>query len=80
MMHDATAVENSATATYTTATLRGLFRYFLWLGTAGFGGPVVLMERMRLERRNVRDIREKAFGSGSAGGLPRVPQHVAPFI
>jgi len=43
-VHDATAVDHSAT--YTTATLRGLFRYFLWLGTVGFGGPVVLVERM----------------------------------
>ena len=32
--------------------LRDLFRYFLWLGTVGFGGPVVLVERMR------RDLHE----------------------
>jgi chromate transporter len=37
----------------TPATLRGLFRYFLWLGTGGFGGPVVLVERMR------RDLQEE---------------------
>ena len=35
------------------ATLGGLFRYFLWLGTVGFGGPVVLVERMR------RDLQEE---------------------
>ncbi len=35
------------------ATLRRLVRYFLWLGTAGFGGPVVLVERMR------RDLQEE---------------------
>jgi chromate transporter len=48
---DATAVDKSASRT--TATLRGLFRYFLWLGTVGFGGPVVLVERMR------RDLQEE---------------------
>jgi len=50
-VHDATAVEESASDT--TATLRALFRYFLWLGTVGFGGPVVLVERMR------RDLQEE---------------------
>jgi chromate transporter len=35
------------------APLRGLLRYFLWLGTLGFGGPVVLVERMR------RDLQEE---------------------
>jgi chromate transporter, chromate ion transporter (CHR) family len=30
-----------------------LARYFLWLGTVGFGGPVVLVERMR------RDLQEE---------------------
>jgi len=34
------------------ASLRGLFTYFLRLGTVGFGGPVVLVERMR------RDLQE----------------------
>src|SRR6476619_1572634 len=34
------------------ATLRELFTYFLVLGTVGFGGPVVLVERMR------RDLQE----------------------
>ena len=35
------------------ATLRELFTYFLLLGTVGFGGPVVLVERMR------RDLQEE---------------------
>lgn len=35
------------------ATLRQLLRYFLRLGTVGFGGPVVLVERMR------RDLQEE---------------------
>ncbi len=35
------------------ATLGGLFQYFLRLGTLGFGGPVVLVERMR------RDLQEE---------------------
>jgi chromate transporter len=35
------------------ATLGGLARYFLKLGTVGFGGPVVLVERMR------RDLQEE---------------------
>ena len=35
------------------ASLAGLFRYFAWLGTVGFGGPVVLVERMR------RDLQEE---------------------
>ena len=35
-------------------TLRDLGRYFLWLGTVGFGGPVVLIERMR---RDLQDDR-----------------------
>ena len=50
-MPAATAVEESAPDM--PATLRGLFRYFLWLGTVGFGGPVVLVERMR------RDLQEE---------------------
>jgi chromate transporter len=50
-VYDATAGEEVASDT--TATLRGLFRYFLWLGTVGFGGPVVLVERMR------RDLQEE---------------------
>lgn len=33
-------------------TLNSLFKYFLWLGTVGFGGPVLLVERMR------RDLEE----------------------
>lgn len=51
-MHDATAIEESASDA--TATLRGLFRYFLWLGTVGFGGPVVLVERMRRDLQEAR--------------------------
>jgi chromate transporter len=34
-------------------SLNSLLRYFLWLGTIGFGGPVVLVERMR------RDLEEE---------------------
>ena len=34
-------------------TLTSVVRYFLWLGTIGFGGPVVLVERMR------RDLEEE---------------------
>jgi len=34
-------------------TLGELARYFVWLGTVGFGGPVVLVERMR------RDLQEE---------------------
>ena len=51
-MDDATAIEESASDA--TATLRGLFRYFLWLGTVGFGGPVVLVERMRRDLQEAR--------------------------
>jgi chromate transporter len=53
-----TAVESPATAEtrrVTRATLRELVRFFLWLGTAGFGGPIALvgyMEREFVERRN----------------------------
>ena len=50
MMDDA-AVE--AASSGPTATLGELARYFLWLGTVGFGGPVVLVERMR------RDLQEE---------------------
>jgi len=42
-------IESPATSA---ATFRGLFTYFLLLGTVGFGGPVVLVERMR------RDLQE----------------------
>ena len=42
-MHDRTAVPGAPTG----PTLAQLSRYFLWLGTVGFGGPVVLVERMR---------------------------------
>jgi chromate transporter len=49
---DATTIEESASDA--TATLRGLFRYFLWLGTVGFGGPVVLVERMRRDLQEAR--------------------------
>ena len=31
-----------------------LFRYFIWLGTVGFGGPVVLVERMRRDLEETR--------------------------
>jgi chromate transporter len=51
MRGDATSVEDDPPGE--TATLRGLSRYFLWLGTVGFGGPVVLIERMR------RDLQEE---------------------
>jgi chromate transporter len=37
----------------TPPTLAALVRYFLWLGSAGFGGPAVLVERMR------RDLQEE---------------------
>jgi len=36
------------------ATLRALMRYFLQLGTIGFGGPVVLVERMRHDLQEAR--------------------------
>jgi chromate transporter len=36
------------------ATLRVLVRYFLGLGTWGFGGPVVLVERMRRDLQEAR--------------------------
>jgi len=36
------------------ATLPGLLRYFLRLGTTGFGGPVVLVERMRRDLQEAR--------------------------
>ena len=49
----ANALTGDRVAGNTTATLRGLVRYFLWLGTVGFGGPVVLVERMR------RDLQEE---------------------
>ena len=49
-----TSVANSARKTSVAgATLPGLLRYFLRLGTFGFGGPVVLVERMR------RDLQEE---------------------
>ena len=35
-------------------SLRALIRYFLYLGTAGFGGPVVLVERMRRDLQEAR--------------------------
>src|SRR2546426_5259837 len=37
-----------------TSTLRPLLRYFLWLGTVGFGGPVLLVERMRRDLEETR--------------------------
>ena len=37
-----------------TATLRALVLYFLGLGTWGFGGPVVLVERMRRDLQEAR--------------------------
>ena len=49
-MSGATVVEEVPTGE--PATLRGLLRYFLRLGTVGFGGPVVLVERIR------RDLQE----------------------
>jgi chromate transporter len=36
------------------ATTPALARYFLWLGTVGFGGPVVLVERMRRDLQEAR--------------------------
>ena len=35
-------------------SLRALARYFLYLGTVGFGGPVVLVERMRRDLQEAR--------------------------
>ena len=35
-------------------SLRALTRYFLHLGTVGFGGPVVLVERMRRDLQEAR--------------------------
>jgi chromate transporter len=37
------------------ASLRGLVLYFLGLGTWGFGGPVVLVERMRRDLQEARE-------------------------
>ena len=37
------------------ASLAAMARYFAWLGTAGFGGPVVLVERMRRELQEERE-------------------------
>jgi chromate transporter len=37
-----------------TPTLGAIVRYFTWLGTVGFGGPVVLVERMRRDLQEVR--------------------------
>lgn len=37
-----------------TPSLAALARYFLWLGTIGFGGPVVLVERMRQDLQEER--------------------------
>ena len=47
------AVGMRATASRNAPTLNGLLRYFAHLGTVGFGGPVVLVERMR------RDLQEE---------------------
>lgn len=40
-------------SSHSAPTLRDLSSYFVWLGTVGFGGPVVLVERMR------RDLQEE---------------------
>jgi chromate transporter len=44
----------SRDATSQPASLRGLVLYFLGLGTWGFGGPVVLIERMRRDLQEAR--------------------------
>jgi chromate transporter len=49
-----TAVESSAQPERTSGSLRDLLRYFLYLGTFGFGGPIALagyMQRDLVERR-----------------------------
>src|SRR5215831_5496267 len=35
-------------------TVAAMVRYFAWLGTVGFGGPVVLVERMRRDLQETR--------------------------
>ena len=45
---------SEAEATGPACSLSGLVRYFLWLGTTGFGGPIALvgfMQRDLVERR-----------------------------
>jgi chromate transporter len=45
----------AATASMATCSLRDLVRYFLWLGTTGFGGPIALvgfMQRDLVEERH----------------------------
>ena len=43
-----------ASAGATVPAVGSLLRYFLWLGTAGFGGPIVLVERMRRDLQETR--------------------------
>ena len=38
-------------------SLRDLIRYFLWLGTPGFGGPVALVNYMRRDLLSAYDFR-----------------------
>jgi chromate transporter len=64
----------SAPATTTTrVTLAGLVRYFLYLGTLGFGGPVALagfMHRDLVERRRWIDEDEYRLGLALAQIMP----------
>src|SRR4051794_16519330 len=48
------AVEPASSAATAPPTVGSLSRYFLGLGTWGFGGPVVLVERMRRDLQETR--------------------------
>lgn len=56
MSVELTAAEASppAASRSPTPTLGSLLQYFAWLGTVGFGGPVVLVERMRRDLQEAR--------------------------
>lgn len=59
--------------THTRASLAGLVRYFLYLGTFGFGGPVALigfMHRDLVERRRWIDEDEYRLGVALAQIMP----------
>jgi chromate transporter len=69
----ATAEAPTTPTTATRSTLAGLVRYFLYLGTLGFGGPVALvgfMHRDLVERRRWIDENEYRLGVALAQIMP----------
>ena len=75
-MNDATKAAAEPTAEQPRGSLRDVLRYFLYLGTFGFGGPIALagyMQRDLVERRRWISKQDYLEGLALAQLAPTLP-------